>query len=55
MAEHLRSVMTKTISELDVLDSEISQASDAIKELENNSHQIGSVFDVIRGITEQKY
>jgi len=45
--------LSLTISELSRLDQEISQASDAIKDLETDSHQIGTVLDVIRGIAEQ--
>jgi len=45
--------ITKTISDLGQLDIEISNASEVIKTLENDSHEIGSVLEVIRGIADQ--
>jgi methyl-accepting chemotaxis protein len=43
----------RTISELGQLDEEISRASKVIKTLETDSHEIGAVLDVIRGIADQ--
>ena len=45
--------LTQTISDLGKLDSEISSASAVIKTLETDSHEIGSVLEVIRGVAEQ--
>ena len=45
--------LNQTINDLGNLDKEISQASDVIKELESDSHEIGSVLEVIRGIADQ--
>ncbi len=42
-----------TINDLNKLDNEIEQASTVIQTLESDSHQIGSVLEVIRGIAEQ--
>lgn len=43
----------ETIADLTKLDNEITQASEVIKELETDSHKIGSVLEVIQGIAEQ--
>ena len=45
--------LTQTINDLGQLDSEISSASKVIKNLETDSHEIGSVLDVIRGVADQ--
>jgi methyl-accepting chemotaxis protein len=43
----------QTISDLGQLDKQLSRASEVIKTLENDSHQIGAVLEVIRGIADQ--
>ncbi|WP_019029353.1 methyl-accepting chemotaxis protein [Colwellia piezophila] len=45
--------LTQTIRDLGELDSEISCASTVIQTLETDSHEIGSVLEVIRGIADQ--
>jgi methyl-accepting chemotaxis protein len=45
--------VTQTINDLGLLDKEMSRASAVIKKLETDSHQIGSVLEVIRGIADQ--
>lgn len=45
--------LTQTISDLGQLDSEINCASEVIQTLESDSHEIGSVLEVIRGIADQ--
>jgi len=47
------SKLTETITELENLDKEITQASEVAQTLETGSHEIGSVLEVIRGIAEQ--
>jgi methyl-accepting chemotaxis protein len=47
------SKVVQTIDDLGQLDKEISRASGVIKTLEADSHEIGSVLDVIRGIADQ--
>ncbi|PKG80784.1 methyl-accepting chemotaxis protein [Colwellia sp. 75C3] len=45
--------LRQTISDLGQLDNEISSASAVIQTLETDSHEIGSVLEVIRGIADQ--
>ena len=45
--------LNQTITDLDSLDQEITQASEVIKELEKDSYEIGTVLEVIRGIADQ--
>lgn len=45
--------LTQTINDLGQLDKEITSASEVIKTLETDSHEIGSVLEVIRGIADQ--
>jgi len=45
--------LTQTINDLGQLDSEISVAGEVIQTLETDSHEIGSVLEVIRGIADQ--
>jgi methyl-accepting chemotaxis protein len=45
--------LTKTITDLGQLDHEMSRATKVIATLEADSHEIGSVLEVIRGIADQ--
>jgi len=45
--------LRQTINDLGQLDKEISGASEVIQSLETESHEIGSVLEVIRGIADQ--
>ncbi|MEY8199910.1 MAG: methyl-accepting chemotaxis protein [Colwellia sp.] len=45
--------VTQTINDLRQLDSEISCANKVIQTLETDSHEIGSILEVIRGIADQ--
>lgn len=45
--------LIQTVDDLKHLDNEIINASNVIKSLENDSYEIGSVLDVIRGIADQ--
>ena len=45
--------ISRTINDLGQLDKEISNASSVIKTLESDTHEIGSVLEVIRGIADQ--
>ena len=47
------SKVIQTIDDLGRLDKEICRASEVIKTLETDSHEIGSVLEVIRGIADQ--
>ncbi|WOT06834.1 methyl-accepting chemotaxis protein [Shewanella youngdeokensis] len=46
-------VVNNTIEVIDSLATGIEHASAVVKDLENDSHQIGSILDVIKGIAEQ--
>ncbi|MFQ5471014.1 MAG: methyl-accepting chemotaxis protein [Gammaproteobacteria bacterium] len=46
-------VVIETMNLINNLASEVEKSGDVIKELENESQNIGSVMDVIRGIAEQ--
>jgi len=46
-------VVTQTISSINELAAEVERASDVIETLAEDSHAIGAVLDVIRGIAEQ--
>ena len=48
-----KQVVGKVISAIGDLSTEVDQASDVIRDLENESERIGSVIDVIKGIAEQ--
>jgi len=48
-----RVVVSNTMSAINNLANEVEEASGAIKQLEQDSEQIGSVIEVIRGIAEQ--
>lgn len=48
-----RQVVEKTISAIGNLADEVEQAATVIQKLEHDSENIGSVLDVIRGISEQ--
>jgi len=48
-----QSVVSKTVSSINALSTEIHNATGVIKQLEANSEEIGSILDVIRGIAEQ--
>jgi len=48
-----RTVVNQTIKSINALSSEMQQASNVIKQVEQDSESIGSVLDVIRGIAEQ--
>ncbi|MDH5191438.1 MAG: methyl-accepting chemotaxis protein [Gammaproteobacteria bacterium] len=48
-----QAVVSKAVSSINALSSEISNATGVIKQLEANSEEIGSILDVIRGIAEQ--
>ncbi|WMS85700.1 methyl-accepting chemotaxis protein [Pleionea litopenaei] len=47
------SVMNHTIATIDGLSNEVSQASEVIRKLEEDTNSVGTVLDVIRGIAEQ--
>ena len=46
-------VVSETIDTIDALAKEVDNASDVIQQLASDSHDIGSVLDVIKGIAEQ--
>lgn len=46
-------LMQETIKTIDILSSEVQKASDVIRKLEDETKNIGTVLDVIRGIAEQ--
>ncbi len=48
-----KQVVGNTIESINRLADEVSSASEIIKSVENDSEEIGSVLDVIRGIAEQ--
>ena len=48
-----KQVVTRTIDVIDTLASEVEKAAGVIHQLEQDSEQIGTVLDVIRGIAEQ--
>lgn len=48
-----KSVVTRTIDEIDALAKDIEKSMEVIHKLESESENIGSVMDVIRGIAEQ--
>ncbi|MFA5627794.1 MAG: methyl-accepting chemotaxis protein [Thiohalomonadaceae bacterium] len=48
-----KKVVTRTIDVIDGLANEVEQAAGVIHQLEQDSEQIGTVLDVIRGIAEQ--
>ena len=48
-----QAVVHEAINAVSKLVQQIEQAGDVIHEVENNSEQIGSILDVIRGIAEQ--
>ena len=48
-----RTVVNQTIQSINDLSSEMEQASNIIKKLEEDSENIGTVLDVIKGIAEQ--
>ncbi|WP_127477581.1 HAMP domain-containing methyl-accepting chemotaxis protein [Sulfurivermis fontis] len=48
-----KQVVTRTIDVIDSLASEVEKAAGVIHQLEQDSEQIGTVLDVIRGIAEQ--
>lgn len=48
-----KQVVTKTIESINNLARDVSEATDAITDLESETENIGTVLDVIRGIAEQ--
>lgn len=48
-----QAIVTKTIDSISEVATEVSKAADVIQKLQNESHNIGAVLDVIRGIAEQ--
>jgi len=52
-ANNGRTVVNQTIDSINDLSRDMQQASDVIKQVEEDSESIGSVLDVIRGIAEQ--
>ncbi len=52
-ADEGRQIVSSTIQAIDLLSEEIGKASAVINAVENDSDTIGSVLDVIRGISEQ--
>ena len=48
-----RQVVDETMSSINALADEVEKAAETIQKLENDSENIGSVLDVIRGISEQ--
>ncbi|MGD8558845.1 MAG: methyl-accepting chemotaxis protein [Gammaproteobacteria bacterium] len=52
-ANHGRDLVNETVTTMRELASEVENASEVIQQLAHNSHDIGSVLDVIRGIAEQ--
>jgi len=48
-----KQVVTRTIDVIDNLANEVEEAANVIHQLEQDSEQIGTVLDVIRGIAEQ--
>jgi len=52
-ADNGRKGVEKTINQIDILSSQLSDAEEVVHELEKDSVTIGSVLDVIRGIAEQ--
>jgi methyl-accepting chemotaxis protein len=48
-----KSVVSRTIDEIDALAKDIEKSMEVIHKLESESENIGSVMDVIRGIAEQ--
>ena len=51
--ENGKQVVTKTIESINDLARDVSEATDAINNLESETENIGTVLDVIRGIAEQ--
>lgn len=45
--------VSNTIQTIEALSTEVENASDVILQLANDSHEIGSVLDVIKGVAEQ--
>lgn len=52
-ASQSKQVINDTINIIGSLSKEVSRASDVIQELANDSNNIGTILDVIRGIAEQ--
>ncbi len=52
-AESGAAVVDATLKAIDLLATEVAEATEVIKRLEADSENIGSVLDVIRGISEQ--
>ena len=52
-ASQSKQVINETINIIGSLSNEVSRASDVIQELANDSNNIGTILDVIRGIAEQ--
>ncbi|OOZ41230.1 hypothetical protein BOW53_04425 [Solemya pervernicosa gill symbiont] len=52
-ANHGSEVVTNTVSSINAIANEVGEASDVINRLKNESEDIGTVLDVIRGIAEQ--
>nr|VVV04686.1 Methyl-accepting chemotaxis protein McpQ [Aliivibrio wodanis] len=52
-AQQGKQVVNSTIKTIETLAQEIERASSVINNLEHDSHQIGSILDVIKGIAEQ--
>jgi methyl-accepting chemotaxis protein len=46
-------VVNETISQIDRLAAEVNRSQDAMKHLQQESHKIGSVMDVIKSVAEQ--
>ncbi|BCG65338.1 MAG: methyl-accepting chemotaxis protein [Methyloprofundus sp.] len=52
-AQHGSQIVTETITSINALSTEVSNAISVIQQLEHESNQIGTVLDVIGGIAEQ--
>jgi len=48
-----RETMKQTVGQMDELNSDVEQAAHVVEELENNTNEINSIVEVIRGIAEQ--
>ena len=48
-----QAIVTKTIDSISEVASEVEKAAEVIQKLQDESHNIGAVLDVIRGIAEQ--
>ncbi|WP_300426418.1 methyl-accepting chemotaxis protein [uncultured Thalassolituus sp.] len=52
-AKQGRLIVNDTVESINLLASEVERASDVIRQLEQDTENVGSILDVIRGIAEQ--